>query len=56
MMTNCDPEGQIFISHPHTNGRLLFLLTIKYCIFIFNERASISSEYGEMRQIMITSL
>ena len=30
VMTNSDPEGQIFLSHPHTNNRLLFLLAIKF--------------------------
>ena len=24
VMTNCDPEGQIFLSFPHTNKRLYF--------------------------------
>ena len=32
---NGDPEGLIFLSHPHTNNGLFFLLTIKYSIFIF---------------------
>ena len=32
VMTNGDPEGRIFLSHPHTNNGLFFLLTIKYCI------------------------
>ena len=27
VMTNCDPEGQIFLSFPHTNKRLYFLLS-----------------------------
>ena len=26
-MTNADSEGQIFLSYPHTNNRLFFLLT-----------------------------
>ena len=34
-MKNGDPEGLIFLSHPHTNNGLFFLLTIKYSIFIF---------------------
>ena len=29
VMTNGDPEGQIFLSHPHTNNGFLFLLTTK---------------------------
>ena len=27
VMTNGDPEGRIFLSYPHTNNRLFFLLT-----------------------------
>ena len=27
VMTNCDPEGQIFLSYPHTNIGFFFLLT-----------------------------
>ena len=27
MMTNGDPEGRIFLSYPHTNNGLFFLLT-----------------------------
>ena len=27
MITNGDPEGRIFLSYPHTNNRLFFLLT-----------------------------
>ena len=32
VMTNGDHEGQIFLSHPHSNNGFFFLLTIKYCI------------------------
>ena len=32
-MTNADPEGQIFLSHPHTNDGFFFLLTIQFCNF-----------------------
>ena len=35
VITNGDHEGQIFLSHPHTNNGLFFLHTIKYNIFIF---------------------
>ena len=31
VMTNGDREGQIFLSHPHTNNGFVFLLSIKYC-------------------------
>ena len=30
VMINGDPQGQIFISHPHTNNRFFFLLTIDF--------------------------
>ena len=30
VMTNGDPEGQIFLSHPCTINGFFFLLTIKY--------------------------
>ena len=32
VMTNGDPEGRIFLSHPHTNNGFFFLLTTKYLI------------------------
>ena len=34
VMTNGDPKGQIFLSHPHTNNGFFFLLTtnIASCI------------------------
>ena len=32
VMTNGDPEGQIFLSHPHTNNGFFFLLTT---VFIY---------------------
>ena len=31
-MTNGDHEGRIFLSHPHGNNGLFFLLTTKYLI------------------------
>ena len=36
-MTNSDREGTDFLFHPDTNYRFFFLLTIKYCIFIFEK-------------------
>ena len=27
VMTNGDPEGQIFLSHPHVKNRFIYLLT-----------------------------
>ena len=32
MMTNGDPEGRIFLSHPHTNNGFFSLLTTIYLI------------------------
>ena len=32
VMANDDPEGQIFLSYPHTNNRFFFLLTT---VFIY---------------------
>ena len=37
VMTNGDPEGRIFITHPHTNNGFFFLLTIKYCILYWKK-------------------
>ena len=33
VMTNGDREGHIFLSHPHTKNKILFLLTSSYLIF-----------------------
>ena len=35
MMTNGDPEGQIFLSYPHTNNGFFFLLTT---VFLFKNK------------------
>ena len=40
VMTNGDHKGQIFLSHPHTNNRFFFLLTIKYQAFSYFKKAS----------------
>ena len=55
VMTNGIPEGQIFLSHPHTNDGFFFLLTIKYRILCL-KRVLEDPEYAEMRQGMVTSL
>ena len=34
VMSNCDPEGRIFLSYPHTNNGFFFLLTTVF-IFLF---------------------
>ena len=56
VMTNSDREGQIFLSHPHTNNGFFFLLIIKYRIFILEKRIQEVPEYAEMRHITMTSL
>ena len=37
MMSNSDPEGQVFLSHPHKNNRYIFLLIVKYSIFMYKK-------------------
>ena len=32
VMTNCDPEGRIFLSYPHTSNGFLFLLTTVFIL------------------------
>ena len=44
-----DRKGRGFLSHPQTNNRFLFLLTIKYRIFIFKEGLPEVPAYVEMR-------
>ena len=36
MMTNDDPEGLIFLSHPHTNNDFFFLLNTEFIVFYFS--------------------
>ena len=38
MMTNCDREGRIFLSHPQTNNGLVFLVTTKYFILYWKKK------------------
>ena len=33
LMTNSDPEGPIFLAHPHTNNGFIFLLVIIFFLF-----------------------
>ena len=50
VMTNCDLEGRIFLSHPYTNDGLFFLLTTNYLIYIGkHEKGLKNPEYAEMR-------
>ena len=37
VMTNGDPDQRIFLSYPHMTNGFYFLLTIKYCIFMFKK-------------------
>ena len=51
MMTNGDPEGEIFLSHTHTNNGFLFLFTTKYHILYWKnmKKASRKLDFAEMR-------
>ena len=55
VMTNGEPRGRIFRSHPRMNNGFFFLLTIKYRIFLFKNGITEVPEYAEMRHIMVTS-
>ena len=44
MITNCDPEGQIFLSYPHTNIGFFFLLTT-----IFNLKISFQKSLNTLK-------
>ena len=51
VMINCDSEGPIFLSHPHTNNEF-FLLTID-CFF--QNKLPKVPEYAEMQHHMMMS-
>ena len=53
MMTNCDPNGRIFLSYLHTNNGLFFLLNTA---FIFQNKLPEVPEYTKMQLHMMTSL
>ena len=38
VMTNDDPEGWMFLSHPNTNNGFFFLLILKFRFFFFFEK------------------
>ena len=46
MMTKGDPEGQIFLSYPHTNNGFFFLLTT---VFIFKNKLPEVPEYAKIQ-------
>ena len=56
MSDDRDRKGRFFLSHPHTKNRFVFLLTIKYHIFIFQKRLREVYEYAEMPHKIIVSL
>ena len=40
VMTNSDPKGRIFLSYPHVNNRLFFLLTtVLFCFKIIFQKS-----------------
>ena len=45
-MSSGDQEGHIFLSHPNTNYRLIFLLCIHYHILIFTKRIPEGLKYA----------
>ena len=49
MMTNGDPEGRIFLSYPHTNNGLFFL--VHQFFFIFQNKLLEVPEYAKMQLI-----
>ena len=53
VMTNDDPEGQIFLCDPHTNYGFTFLLNIKYHILCLNSLPEVP-EYADMQHDMMT--
>ena len=55
VMTNGDPEGQIFLSYPHTNNGFVFLLTTVF-FFLFENKLPEVPEYAKMQFHMMTSL
>ena len=48
-----DCEGQIFLSHPHTNNGFLFLFTTKYRILCFEKLPKVP-EYAGLRYMMLS--
>ena len=56
VMPNSDPEGQIFLSYPHTNDRFFFLLTTVFIyLFIYNNLPEVP-EYAKMKFHTMTLL
>ena len=55
MMTNSDPEGQIFLSYPHTNNGFFFLFTT-FFIYLFQNHLPEVPEYAKMQFHIMTLL
>ena len=55
VMTNGDPEGRIFLFHPHTNNGFFFLLTTVF-IYLFQTKISGVLKYAKMQFHMMTLL
>ena len=53
MMTNGDPEGQIFLSYPHTNNGFFF--RAHHC-FLFRNKLPEVPEYAKIQFHMMMSL
>ena len=53
VMTNGDPEEQIFLSYPHMNNGFLFLLTT---VFLYKNKLPEVPEYAKMQFHMMMSL
>ena len=50
VMTNRDPEGQIFLSYPHTNNGYIFLLHIVFIyLSILKKKLPEVPEYAKMQ-------
>ena len=54
VMTNSDPEGQIFLSYPHMNNGFFFMLTTG--VFIFKNKLPEVPEYAKIQFHMMMSL
>ena len=52
VVTNGDPEGQIFLSYPNTTNVFFFLLTT---VFLFKNKLPEVSEYAKIPFHMMTS-
>ena len=55
VMTNGDPEVQIFLSYPHRNNGFFFLLTM-CCFYLFENKLTEVPEYTKMQFHRVTLL